>query len=129
NGWKTQTANIALGPIKVDQMWVGPERNGIMLLAHLDLEGLGKMDLDSFGAFIQQGMGSSPGSKVEATQRVKICGGKQDALLTKISTPTTIQDVAIAITDRGYLAQYVRNAGVPADPAAVNALLTLCPPQ
>lgn len=117
-----------MGPIKVDRMWVGPDRNGVILLAHLDLEGLGTIDLDTLGRFMVQGMSSNPGTSVEPSKHVNICGGKQDALITKLTTPTTIEDMVIAISDRGYLAQYVRHAGVPADPAAVNSLLSLCPP-
>ena len=117
-----------MGPIKVDRMWVGPERNGVILVAHLDLEGLGTIDLDTLGKFMVQGMSLNPGSKVEASKHVKICGGKQDALLANLATPTTVEDLVIAISDRGYLAQYVRHSNVPADPAAVNALLSLCTP-
>lgn len=117
-----------MGPIKVDHMWVGPDRNGVILLAHLDLEGLGTMNLDSLGSFLQQGLGSSPGSTVQPWKPFKICGGKQDGLATTIVTPSTQEDLVIGMSDRGYLAQYVRHAGVPADPAAVNALFTLCTP-
>lgn len=118
-----------MGPMKAEQMWVSPNRSGVIITAHLDLEGLGGMDLDTLGAFMQQGMtAGAAGSSAEPPKHVKICGGKQDALYTKLSTATVKQEMVLTIAGRGYLAQYVHQKDVPADPAAVNALLSLCPP-
>lgn len=129
NGWKPRTVTLGMGPMKVDRVWVGPEGRGVIITAHLDLEGLGSMDLDTFGTFLQQGMAGAAGNTVEPPKRAKICGGKQDALIMKVTAPTTTQDIVLTIAGRGYLAQYVRNKDVPADPAAVNALFSLCAPQ
>lgn len=110
-------------------MWVDPLRRGVIMTAHLDVEGLNGMGLDALDTFIHQGMVAAAGQNaVGPSKRVKICNGKQDALYTTITKETVKEDIVLAVSDRAYMAQYVRRKEMSVDPAAVKALLSLCTP-
>jgi hypothetical protein len=59
---------------------------------------------------------------------VKICGGKQQGVYAKVTVKQLKEDIVLAVSDRPYLAEYVRKAGVKDDPAAIRSLLSLCAP-
>jgi hypothetical protein len=117
-------------------MWAGPSRKGIIITGHWDLTN-GVTDLNSFDAVVRKEMIADAGAKnVQPSRPVKICGGKQDGTLTTLTMKMASQplvdateEVVVAFSDRGYLAQYVRHHGVPEDPAAMRSLLSLCAPQ
>jgi hypothetical protein len=91
--------------------------------------GVDTFSLDTFDALFQQGLLADSSVKViQPSKRVKICNGTQDGTLTIISTQKIIQEIALAMSDRGYVSQYVRRAGVPEDPVAVRSLMSLCAP-
>jgi hypothetical protein len=68
------------------------------------------------------------GGAVQPSKHVKICDGKQDGLYTTVTVGVEKEDIVIALSDRVYFAQYVRPSGNTDDPAAIQALLTFCPP-
>jgi uncharacterized protein len=128
-GWKPRSTALGVGALRTDRMWVDPNHKGVLMSAHLDLPGVSTVDLNTLDALLHQGMVAEAGAKgVQPSTHVKICGGKQDATLTKIATPTAQADVLLAVSDRGYLAEYVHPNGTPEDPAAVRALFSLCAP-
>jgi hypothetical protein len=135
-GWNPHPTAAHSGAFKADRLWVGPDHKSVILTAHLDLTDLGALDLNSLDALVHQGMIVEAGANnVQPSTHVKICGGKQDGTLTKVTIASTkapavkvIEEVALALSDRGYIAEYVRRDGVAEDPAAMRSLLTLCAP-
>lgn len=128
-GWKPRDLTFNAGPLKIDRMWVDPKHHGAVISAHLDVPGMNAVDLDSLDAVIHQGIVSVAGAKgVQPSTRVKICGGKQDGVLTKVTLPAATEVIVLAASDRGYIAEYVRGKDIAEDPAATRSLLTLCAP-
>lgn len=129
-GWKGHRDSFASGPFKADMVWVDPNRNELIIAGHLDLPGISANDLDALNTNFHQGLvaGVGPKGVVEASTHVKICGGKQDGTYTKLQVASVNQDVVLAVSDRGYLAQYIRAKNTPDDPAAIKAMLSLCAP-
>ena len=83
----------------------------------------------SLDALVHQGMVSQVGTKaVSASKRVKICNGTQDGTLTTMRLPDATEEIVLAISDRPYLAEYVRSTKLPESPTAVHALLSMCVP-
>jgi hypothetical protein len=110
-------------------MWVDPNRKGMLMSGHLDVPGLSDLDLDTLGSLIRKGMIAKLGDKaVQPPTRVKICSGKQDGVLTKVTLPAVQEDILVAVSDRGYIAEYVRRNGAVEDPIAMRALFSLCAP-
>ncbi len=128
-GWKRHETAFRAGTFTADSMWVDPNR-GFIITGHLDLPGISSMDLDALDTFFHQGLVAGVGFKgtVQPSTHVKICQGKQDGTYSKISTATVKEDVVLAVSDRGYLAQYIRPKTASEDPAAIRSLLTLCAP-
>lgn len=110
--------------------WVDPNARGVIMAGHFDMpSGLGTLDLDTLDAAMHQGLVLRAGAKaVQPSKRVKICGGKQDGIYTEVTLPTVTEDIVLAVSDRGYMAQYARRADVARDPAATRSLLSLCAP-
>jgi uncharacterized protein len=129
-GWISNTPPPSRGSLKTDRMWTDPKRHGVIMASHLDLPaGMSAIDLDTFDALFTQGLISDASVKVlQQSKHVKICNGSQDGTLTVISSQTVIEEIVLAMSDRGYVAQYVRRTGIPEDPAAVRALLSACAP-
>jgi len=101
------------------------------MAGHLDLGGMGSPDLDALDAVFHQGLVAAAGAKsTQPSTHVKICNGKQDATYTKLAldSPPVREDVVLALSDRGYLAEYIRRKDVADDPAALSSLLSLCAP-
>ena len=128
-GWKGHKTSFTTGTLSTDYLWADPKR-GLIVTGHLDLPGISSMDLDALDAFFHQGLVAGVGSKgtVQPSAHVKICNGKQDGTYSKISTATLKQDIVLAVSDRGYLAQYMRPKNVADDPAAIQSILSLCAP-
>ena len=129
-GWKKQTVSFKSGVFSMDQMWVAPNRGGIILTGHLSIPGMSSTDLDSLDSLFHQGLVAGAGSKgtVQPSARVKICNGKQDGTYSKVRMSAVNEDVVLAVSDRGYLAEYTRRKDVPDDPAAIRSLMSLCAP-
>lgn len=128
-GWKPRSVTLNSGALIEDRMWVDPNRKGMLMSGHLDVPGLSGLDLDTLGSLVRQGMIAKLGDKaVQPPTRVKICSGKQDGVLTKVTLPAVQEDVLIAVSDRGYIAEYVRRNGAAEDPMATRALFSLCAP-
>lgn len=129
-GWKVRSISLASGAFKADRLWVDPKRGAAMMAAHLDLPGITATDLDTLDTLFHQGLIAGVGAKgsVQLSTRVKVCNGKQDATYTKVKLATVSEDVVLTVSDRGYLAEYVRGKGLPDDPAAIKSLLSLCAP-
>lgn len=110
-------------------MWLDPLRRGVIITAHLDVEGLNGVGLDALDTFIHQGMVAAAGADaVGSSKRVKICNGKQDALYTTITLKNVKEETVVTLADRAYMAQYVRRKDVPVDAAAMKALMSMCAP-
>jgi hypothetical protein len=129
-GWTSSKMPSAQGSLKTDMMWSDPKRNGVIMASHIDVpSGLATVNLDAFDALFQQGLLSDPSVKVtQPFKHVKICDGTQDGTLTVISSQKVIEEIVLAMSDRGYVAQYVRRIGSPEDLVAVRALLSVCAP-
>jgi hypothetical protein len=128
-GWKSQSVSLATGQVKVDRMWLDPLRRGVIITAHLDVEGLDGVGLDALDTFIHQGMVAAAGAgAVGPSKHVKICNGKQDALYTTITLKNVKEETVVTLADRAYMAQYVRRKDVPVDAAAMKALMSMCAP-
>ena len=128
-GWKARSVSFALGPFKADRMWVDPNHRGAILTGHLDLPGVSATDLDALDALFHQGLIAAAGANnTQPSKRVKICNEKQDGTYTRVTIKAVKEDIVLAVSDRGYLAEYVRRNDAPDDPAATRALLTLCAP-
>jgi hypothetical protein len=127
-GWAARTAPPSATAFKIDKMWADPNRRGAVLVGHLDIPGATGVDLDTLDALIHQGLPASADVQVQPSKRVKICGGSQDGMYSKITFKTVVEDIVVAVSGRGYVAQYVRSKGQADDPAAVRSLLTLCVP-
>lgn len=127
-GWKQRSSTFRYGALKVDRMWVDPNRNGVVISGHLEIPGISALDLDTLDSLFHQGLIAEAAKGVQPSTRVKICGGKQNGTLTKVTLPTAQEEIVLAASDRGYIAQYVRPNGVAEDPAATRSLLSLCTP-
>ena len=128
-GWKPRAIDLHAGNVKADRMWVDPNHKGVVMTAHLDVPDLGPVDLTTLDGLVHQGMVAEAGAGgVQPSTRVKICGGKEDGTLTKVTLKSVTEDIVLAVSDRGYLAEYVRRNGVAEDPAATRSILTLCAP-
>lgn len=128
-GWKLQTVPFASKGMKVDRVWADPKSDAIILAGHLDIPGISATDLDSFEAIFHQGLLSAAnGNGSVSSERVKICGGRQNGIYNTLTIATLKEDVVVGVSDRAYLAQYVRRNNDRDDPAAAAALLSLCPP-
>jgi hypothetical protein len=129
-GWKPRGFAANSEALKTDRMWIDPNHKGLLISGHLDLPGLSALDLDSLAASFHQGMIAELGDKaVQPSSRVKICGGKEDGILTKVTRQTVTEDILLAVSDRGYVAIYVRRNGDAEDPAATRSLFSLCAPS
>lgn len=129
-GWKQHAISFSSGGFKADTMWVDPQKGGVIITGHLDLPGLSSIDLDALDAFFHQGLVAGAGAKgvVTPSSRVKICNGKQDGTYSKLKLSTLNEDIVLAVSDRGYLAEYLRRKDASDNPAAIRSLLSLCAP-
>jgi hypothetical protein len=129
-GWAARKMTISQGSMRTDMMWFDPKARGAMLAAHIDVPaGVAAFNLDTFDALFQQGLLADNTVKVlQPSKRVKICNGTQDGTLTVIVSQKVVEEIALAMSDRGYVAQYMRRQGMPEDPVAARALLSLCAP-
>jgi uncharacterized protein len=130
HGWTQRKVALTSGAFVTDMMWADPKLNGIMMAGHLDLpSSLGSVDLDTLDALFQQGIFSDGSVKVlQPSKRIKICDGAQDGTRIVVSYKNVIEEIVLAMSDRGYVAQYLRRSGIPEDPAAIRSLLSLCAP-
>jgi uncharacterized protein YbaP (TraB family) len=129
-GWKPLAKSYAVGGFKTDRMWIDSNHRGIIIAGHLDLPGISANDLDALDSLFHQGLveGAGAKSQVQPSTRVRICNGTQDATYTKIKLSTVAEDIVLTVSDRGYLANYVRRRDIPDDPAAIRSILSLCAP-
>lgn len=130
-GWKAQATVFASHGFVADRVWVDPAHGGAILLGHLELPIVTSIDLDTLDELVHQGMIAAAGSKgsVQQSTHFKICNGTQDGTYSKVKLQTANEDIVLAASDRGYVAEYVRRKSAPDDPAAIKSLLTLCAPQ
>jgi uncharacterized protein YbaP (TraB family) len=130
-GWQEHALSLKSGAFAVDDTWGDPKARGILLVGNLTMPAGGVLprDLDAFDAFFHQGLvAAAGGGAVQPSKHVKICDGKRDGLYTTVTVGVEKEDIVIALSDRVYFAQYVRPSGNTDDPAAIQALLTFCPP-
>jgi hypothetical protein len=130
NGWTSSKMPPSAGSLKTDMMWSDPKHHGVVMASHMDVPGgPGSISLNTFDALFQQGLLSDSSVKlVQLSKHVKICNGTQDGTLTVISSQKVIEEIVLAMSDRGYVAQYMRRMGSPEDPVAVRSLLSVCTP-
>jgi uncharacterized protein YbaP (TraB family) len=127
-GWVTRKVSFSGSGFTSDTMLLDPKKQGAVIAGHLDSQ-TGALDLDSLDAFFHQGLIAAAGaSHVQPSKHVKLCSGKQNGIYTKVTLGKIKEDIVLALSDRAYVAEYVRNAGVKDDPAAIKSLLTLCAP-
>lgn len=128
-GWKSRNFSQSASGFKTDKVWISTVHRGVIMSGHIDIPGVSTMDLTSFDALMHEGLISAAGEKgVAASKRVKICHGSQDGTYSKVTISGLKEDVVLALSDRGYLAEYVRTKNEPDDPKALASLLTLCAP-
>ena len=127
-GWTARTPPASATAFKIDKMWADPNRRGAVLVGHLDIPGATGLDLDTLDGLIHQGLPASADVQVQPSKRVKICNGSQDGMYSKVVFKTIAEDMVVAVSDRGYIAQYARSKDQPDYPAALHSLLTLCVP-
>jgi uncharacterized protein YbaP (TraB family) len=128
-GWNAHAITFTSGGFTVDRSWVAPAGREAILTGHVDVPGGAALDLDSVSALMREGLTVAAGSKgVGPSQRVRICRGTQDGTYSKVTLTTVKEDLVLAVSDRAYVAEYVRSKDQPDDAAATKALLTLCAP-
>ncbi|MDP9017858.1 MAG: TraB/GumN family protein [Candidatus Eremiobacteraeota bacterium] len=130
-GWKSQKIVLSMGGFTADTSWMSP--GGGIVIGHMDTPAAMPMDLDVVAPFFHQGLVAAAGpNAVQPSKLVTICGGKQKGMYTKakitIGAMKVKEDVLIALTDRVYVAEYVRQVNAKDDPAAIRSLLSLCAP-
>lgn len=120
---------VSVGPFM--QMWSGPDKNMIMLMAlpaKLDLE---KSVIES----------PVKDATVEKQARITICNGQQAVYLNMIGNvknssasgdkaerdPQQIEFLATDVSGKTYMAMYIRPKGSPADTSAQSAIHNVCP--
>jgi uncharacterized protein len=129
DGWKPRNITLNSGALKADRMWVDPNHAGALMTGHLEIPGADALDLDTLDALLRQGMIAEAGAKnVAPSSRVKICNGKQNGIFTKVTLGAVKEDIMLAVSDRAYIAEYVRRSALPDDPAAAHSLFSLCAP-
>lgn len=117
------------GTIKADLLWYNPNGWGILMTGHFDLTEPGATDLATAYALMHREMIAAAGAGgVQPSTRVKLCGGKQDGTLTKVTIKTYTEEVVLAVSDRAYMAQYTRPTDSAENSAAMHSLFTLCAP-
>ena len=127
-GWTPKATTLHGGSFETDKLWANPKGGGAILTGHLSMMP-GTLDLDATANLMRQGIVATAGDQsVTPIKRVKICGGKQDGVLMIVTIDKVKEEVVLAVSDRPYLAEYVRLAGAAEDPAALRSLLSLCAP-
>ncbi len=129
-GWASKKTSLAVGTFRSDLMWTAPDGGQALVTGHIDIPaGAQGFDLDTFDTFFRQGLIARAGSKgVTSSAHVKICGGKQDGMLYKLTLHASSEDIVVGFSDRAYLAEYVRRTEIAEDAVAVRSLLSLCAP-
>jgi uncharacterized protein YbaP (TraB family) len=128
-GWKLQAFSFNQGGMKADNMWVDPKHRAVIITGHVDVPGLSAADLDSFNAIFHQGLLSvTHENGALSSEHVKICGGRQNGIYNKLTIGPMKEDIVVGVSDRAYVAEYVRRKDAADDPAASLSLLSLCPP-
>jgi uncharacterized protein YbaP (TraB family) len=128
-GWVKKATTFDVGGFKAEMMWVDPRGGAAIVTGHLVVGAAATPDLDAIATLLHEGMVAESGEQnVAPNKRVKICGGKQDGVLTSVTLGKALEETAIGVSDRPYLAEYVRRPGAPEDPAAVRSILSLCAP-
>jgi hypothetical protein len=128
-GWKQKTTTLDVGAFKADMLWVDPKGGAGIVTGHLVLGALATPDLDAVATLLHDGLAAVSGPQsVGPNKRVKICGGKEDGVLTSVTIAKVLEEIAIGVSDRPYVAEYVRQVGTVEDPAAVRSILSLCAP-
>lgn len=121
--------SLSMSGFMTDMMWTAPAGGGAVIAGHLASKDVTAFDLDTFDAFLHQGLVAAAGQGgVAPSKHVKICGGKQNGVYETVALKNGKEDIVVALSDRAYLAEYVRNNGVKDDPAAIHSLFTLCAP-
>ena len=131
-GWIARNMPTTSGAMVTDMLYAKP-LVGAIVTGHVNLPAGTPMDLATFDVYFHQGLASGAGVKsAAADKKVKICSGKQDGMYAKVtinSQGTTLkEDIVYTLSDRAYLAEYVRAAGAKDDPAALKSILSLCAP-
>ena len=128
-GWQPRTMSMSGPNFAIDNTWVDPKGGGVLVTGHLPMSAAALPNLDAVDVFFHQGLVAIAGSgTVQPSKHIKVCGGKQDGLYTSVAIGAVREDIVIAMSDHVYLAQYVRSNTVKDDPAAIDALYTLCAP-
>jgi hypothetical protein len=119
------TSSVSIGPFM--QMWIGPKEGALVLMALPK-----KIDLS-------QAVTSSnvQDAQVEKESTIKICGSQPALYISMVganrSTPQTatskhqIDMIATVVSEKTYMAMYMRPVGTPEDPAAESAIHDVCP--
>jgi hypothetical protein len=119
-------SKASVGPFM--QVWAAAPHNAIVLMSM-------PVAIDLNKAVSQADLSDA---RLQKKERIKICGGTQDALFVVLqgerklnddstSTPSEIEFLATDVRGKTYMAMYARPLHSPADPAAQAAIRNVCP--
>jgi len=122
---------MQFGGFQSDAMWIIPGQMGAVIAAHSPSGGV--TDLNAFAAAMKQGLAQAAGPNgVTVYKPVKICAGKQDAYYAEVhltmGAQKLVEKLNVALSDKAYIAEYVRPEGAADDAAAIAAINSLCAP-
>lgn len=132
-GWVSINAPMQMGTMKSDHLWRA-QGKGILVAAHLEMASAGApLVISQIAPAFEVGLQTIAGPKgITVSKAVKICNGKQDGWFytAKITEGTTkvVEEIALAASDRVYVAEYVRGASAKEDRPAKAAIMSLCAP-
>ena len=127
-GWVKKSVTLNVGGFKADSMWLDPKGGGAIVTGHLAMP-TATSDLDAVASLVHDGIAAASGADaVTPAKRVKVCDGKSDGVAMSAALAKVSEQIVIAISDRPYVAEYVRANGAAENPAAARALLSLCAP-
>jgi hypothetical protein len=128
-GWKQKATSLTVAGFKANLLWADPKGGAAIVAGYFTLPGVAAQDLDTVATLIHDGIAAEAGQEnVTPAKRIKICGGEQDGVFLNVTLGKIREEIAIGISDRPYVAEYVRGVDAPEDPAAVRSILSLCAP-
>lgn len=116
--------------MKSDGMWALPGKGAIISM-HADTFGM--KDVSQYAAAMRKGLELMGGPhSVVAFKATSVCGGKQKGWYAEVhltqGAQHIVEKMTIALSDRAYIAEYVRAAAAQDDPAAIASIMSLCAP-
>lgn len=116
--------------MKSDGMWA-LQGKGAIVAMHADSFGI--KDVSQYAAGMRKGLELMGGPhSVVAFKAITVCGGKQKGWYAQVrltqGAQNIVEKMTIALSDRAYIAEYVRAAAVQDDAAAIASIMSLCAP-